>query len=206
MPTGPLRAIVLLTIVLAGSLAARAQGPAPAQGQPAAPGVAPGTSSVRPAAPVQPLPYSHKTHVALGLPCRGCHVNPDQGALMTYPPASACMTCHATVAADRPAIQKLAALESSGTPVPWVRVYRLPDYVYWSHATHIQTDITCEQCHGPVAQRDVLAQETNIVTMLGCVTCHNKRQVFTDCGDCHAPRQKASGRQKLWRAAPRATL
>lgn len=196
MPKGPRRAIVLLTIALAGSLAARAQDPAPTQG-------------VRPVAPVQPLPYSHKTHVALGLQCRGCHVNPDQGALMTYPPAAACMTCHATVAADRPAIQKLAAFESSGTQVPWVRVYRLPDYVYWTHATHIQTDITCEQCHGPVAQRDVLAQETNIVTMLGCVTCHNKRQVFTDCGDCHAPRQQASRRpwrQKPWRAALPATL
>lgn len=196
MPTGPLRAVLLLTVVLAGSLAVRAQDP-------------PRVPAVQPAAPVQPLPYSHKTHMALGLKCRGCHVNPDEGTQMTYPSAASCMTCHATVAADRPSIQKLAAFEASGAQVPWVRVYRLPDYVYWTHATHIQTDVTCEQCHGPVAERDVLAQETNIVSMLGCMTCHNKRQVFTDCGDCHAPRQQASGRPgrlKPGRAALRATM
>ena len=44
---------------------------------------------------------------------------------------------------------------------------------------------------GPRAnqQRDVIAQETNVVTMAGCLACHNKRQVLTDCADCHAPRQ-----------------
>jgi hypothetical protein len=181
MPTVTFRAVVLLTLVLGASLAARAQGSA------AAP------AGRQPAAPVQPLPYSHKTHVALGLQCRNCHVNPEQGELMTYPAAATCMTCHATVAADRPAIQKLASIAAAGNEVPWVRVYKLPDYVYWTHATHIQTKITCEECHGPVAQRDVIAQETNIVTMAGCMACHNKRQVLTDCGDCHAPRQLAAG-------------
>lgn len=191
MPRGTFRAVVLLTLVLAGSLAARAQGSV---------GAPPG----QPVAPVQPLPYSHKTHVALGLQCRNCHVNPEQGPLMTFPAAATCMTCHATVAADRASIQKLAAFATSGTEVPWVRVYKLPDYVYWTHATHIQSNITCEECHGPVARRDVIAQETNIVTMAGCMTCHNKRQVYTDCGDCHAPRQLAStsgGRVRALRAA-----
>jgi hypothetical protein len=199
MPTGTFRALVLLTLVLAGSLAARAQSPA---GAPAA-------APAQPPAPVQPLPYSHKTHVALGLQCRNCHVNPDQDKLMTYPAAATCMTCHATIAADRPTIQKLASIAESGKEVPWVRVYKLPDYVYWTHATHIQSNITCEECHGPVAQRDVIAVETNIVTMAGCMTCHNKRQVFTDCGDCHAPRQLASrtpGRPRPLRAALLATM
>jgi cytochrome c7-like protein len=192
MPTGTLRAVLLLTVVLAASVAARAQGTA-------------GAPPARPAAPVQPLPYSHKTHVALGLQCRNCHVNPEEGKLMTYPAAATCMTCHATVAADRPTIKKLAALATSGAEVPWVRVYKLPDYVYWTHATHIQSSITCEECHGPVAQREVIAQETNIVTMAGCMSCHNKRQVLTDCGDCHAPRQLASGPRGRMRAT-RATL
>jgi hypothetical protein len=176
MPTGVLRAVVLLTLVLAGTIVSAGQD-------------APAPPAPQPAAPVQPLPYSHKTHVALGLQCRGCHVNPDDGKLMTYPATAVCMTCHATVAADRPAIQKLAAFEASGKPIPWVQVYRLPDYVYWTHRTHIESRVTCEECHGPVAERDAIRQETNIVTMAGCLTCHNKRQVLTDCGDCHAPRQ-----------------
>ena len=30
------------------------------------------------AAPAQPLPYSHKKHLALGLRCQQCHTNPSR--------------------------------------------------------------------------------------------------------------------------------
>ena len=176
MRTGVHGIAVGLVLGLLVSLTLRAQSaPVP---QPAAP-----------RAPVQPLPYSHKQHLALGLPCKLCHVNPDAGKLMTYPVTATCMTCHATVATDRPAIQKLATYAAENKPIPWVRVYEVPDYVFWSHGSHLQAAVTCVECHGPVAERDVIAQETNVVTMLGCRTCHDKRQVFTDCGACHEPRQ-----------------
>lgn len=174
------RPAVALLLLLLGSLALRAQ-----VGQ-----VAP-VSPAPSRAPVQPLPYSHKQHVALELACRLCHVNPDAGKLMTYPATAICMTCHATVAANRPAIQKLAAYAADDKPIPWVRVYQVPDYVYWEHGPHLAAAVTCAECHGPVAERDVIAQETNVVTMLGCRTCHDKRQVFTDCASCHEPRQQA---------------
>lgn len=141
--------------------------------------------------PVQPLPYSHKQHLALPaeLECRTCHVNPEAGKLMTYPATGTCMSCHATMAADRPSLQALAAFAASGKPIPWVRVYQLPDYVYWKHATHVQAAISCTECHGAVAERDVIGIETGITSMRGCVTCHDARQVYVDCGDCHEPRQ-----------------
>jgi hypothetical protein len=139
-------------------------------------------------APVQPIPYSHKRHVAMGLQCRGCHVNPEAGKLMTYPATSTCMACHAAVATDRAAIKTLASFAASGRPIPWVRVYQVPDYVFWQHGTHIEAGVKCEECHGPVAERDVIARETDVTTMLGCRRCHDKLQVFTDCKDCHEPR------------------
>jgi hypothetical protein len=176
MTTRPGRIAGALALVLLASIAIRAHGAAAPQGTP-------------PPAPVQPLPYSHKQHVALGLQCRSCHVNPDAGKLMTYPAIAICMGCHQAIAADRPSIQKLAAFAASGKPIPWVRVYQVPDYVYWQHGTHLEAKVECAECHGPVAERDVIALETNVVKMLGCVTCHDKRQVFTDCGACHAPRQ-----------------
>ena len=151
-----------------------------AQGAPPPAGLTP--------APVQPLPYSHRVHVALGLQCRGCHVNPEAGKLMTFPPTALCMSCHATVGADRPTIVRLASFAAEGKPVPWVRVYQVPDYVHWQHGTHVEAGVTCAECHGPVAERDVIGVETNVVRMLGCVTCHDKRQVLGDCGFCHAPR------------------
>ena len=164
---------VLLALLLGASIAVRAQGRA----------------TPAPPAPIQPVPYSHKLHVALGLTCLGCHVNPEAGKLMTYPPAATCMACHQGIAKDRPSIQKLSALAASGEAIPWVRVYKLPDYVYWQHGTHLDAKVSCAECHGAVADRDVIAVETNVVRMLGCVSCHDKRQVFTDCGACHAPRQ-----------------
>ena len=154
----------------------------PAQDPPAAPFAAP-------PAPVQPIAYSHKQHLALGLECRQCHVNPDAGTLMTYPATAICMSCHQAIAADRPAIRKLAAFAASDTPVPWVRLYAVPDYVFWSHGAHLRAGVACAECHGDVAKRDVIFQETDVVTMLGCRRCHDQRQVFTDCGDCHEPRQ-----------------
>jgi Cytochrome c7 and related cytochrome c len=150
----------------------------------------PGAAARRaPPAPVQPLPYSHRQHVEFGLECQECHVNPDPGTLMTYPATAVCMSCHRTIPTGYASLQKLAGLAASGAPIPWVRVYQLPDYVYWDHRTHLAAGLACETCHGPVADRDVLAQETDIVTMRGCQACHEKRQVYTDCGDCHEPRQ-----------------
>jgi hypothetical protein len=174
--SSPGRMVILLVLLPLVSVTGRMQG------TPAPPGLLP-------PAPVQPLPYSHKKHMALGLECRTCHVNPDPGTLMAFPSTAFCMGCHQAIAAERAPIQKLAAIAASGKPVPWARVYRLPDYVFWKHRTHLEAGATCADCHGPVAERDVITQETNVVTMAGCLSCHNKRQVFTDCGDCHTPRQ-----------------
>ena len=133
-------AAILLGCVLFVTVAVRGQsGPPPA--------------SRPPPAPIQPLPYSHELHVSLGAECRGCHVNPDAGKLMTYPPTATCMKCHDRIAADRPSLQALSAFAASGRPIPWVRVYKLEDYVYWQHGTHLAAMISCSYCHGPVEER-----------------------------------------------------
>ena len=93
---------------------------------------------MHPAGPVQPIPYSHKTHLALGLTCDFCHTNPEPGKLMTYPATSICMSCHTSIATDRPAIQKLAAFAQSQQPIPWVRVYTVLPGVNWAHRVHLQ--------------------------------------------------------------------
>jgi hypothetical protein len=77
----------------------------------------------------QPIPYSHKTHLAMGLKCNSCHKNADPGEFMGFPAESFCMSCHQTVKTDSPHIQKLAAAAKENKPLPWVRVYRIPNYV-----------------------------------------------------------------------------
>ena len=153
----------------------------------------PGTAasaSPAPAAPTQPIPDSHKRHLALGLECRQCHVNPDEGEMMTFPATAICMSCHQAIATDRPAIQKLAAFARSGTPIPGVRVSTTCRYAFRSlRRPPGPAKVDCVECHGRVADQDVMQQQTDVVTMLGCRRCHDARQVFTDCGDCHEPRQ-----------------
>ena len=137
------------------------------------------------AGPSQPLPYSHKTHLALGLKCAICHVNPEPGDRMEFPATAKCMSCHTTIAKDKPAIQKLAEFAKSNEPIPWVRVYVVSAGVYWNHRSHLEAGVKCESCHGPVAQMDVMANVTNVTTMAGCVECHKLMKAGTGCGFCH---------------------
>ena len=138
------------------------------------------------AGPVQPLPYSHKKHLALGLRCQQCHTNPDPGAQMAFPVTATCMMCHNTIAKDRPAIGKLAEFAKTSQPIPWVRVYQVTPGVTWSHRKHLQAGMQCVMCHGNVAQLDVMAQTTSVVAMASCIGCHQTHNASTACATCHA--------------------
>jgi hypothetical protein len=104
---------------------------------------------------------------------------------MSFPPTELCMNCHITIAKEKPAIKKLAEFAKSKQRIPWVRVYAVPSFVYWSHRTHLEADLKCETCHGPVGQMDVVAQVTNVTTMAGCVDCHREKEASTGCQTCH---------------------
>lgn len=135
----------------------------------------------------QPIPYSHKTHLALGLKCSSCHKNPDPGELMEYPEEAFCMTCHRAIKTDSPHVQKLAAAAKAKKQIPWVRIYRLPDFVYFSHRVHTEAGAACETCHGPVRERDVITKEV-ANNMRFCVACHKASGARNECGTCHEER------------------
>jgi hypothetical protein len=138
--------------------------------------------------PVQPVPYSHKVHLKLGLQCKDCHKNADPGEVMGLPATSTCMNCHKSIKADSPHVQKIAESDKAGKPLPWVRVYKIPSYVFFSHRAHLETGAACQTCHGPVAERDVLAKEVDI-SMGGCMDCHRRNKASTDCLYCHEQKQ-----------------
>jgi hypothetical protein len=142
---------------------------------------------VRPA-PQQPLPFSHKMHVAAGLKCAGCHPMPDPGDFATLPATATCMACHTAVKKESPHIAKLAEFHRDGKRIPWAPVYRIPDYVWFNHKKHIAVEgVTCQTCHGPVEQRDVLRREKDI-SMAGCMECHRAKGASNDCMLCHEQR------------------
>jgi hypothetical protein len=137
-------------------------------------------------APVQPIPYSHKLHLALGLECTTCHTNPEPGKLMTYPATSTCMSCHASVAKSKPAIQKLAGFAKSQEAVPWVRVYTVLPGVDWTHRKHLEAGMKCETCHGQVAQMEAMSEATSVTAMGVCIRCHAANNAPTVCQTCHS--------------------
>ena len=50
--------------------------------------------------PIQPIPYSHATHVGqLGLDCRYCHTGVERSWYANIPSPSVCMNCHSQVLA-----------------------------------------------------------------------------------------------------------
>jgi len=134
----------------------------------------------------QPIAYSHKQHIALGLQCLDCHSSADVAAAATIPSVRKCMLCHAKIAATKPEIQKLAAFAASKHEVPWQRVYGFPreSMVKFQHQAHIRAKIECATCHGDMTQATT-AERLVKHTMGTCVSCHRQYKASEDCATCH---------------------
>jgi hypothetical protein len=65
----------------------------------------------------------------------------------------------------------------SGQPIPWVRVNRLPDFVYFDHSIHVAKGVGCESCHGRV-DRMAAVQQAKPLTMGWCLNCHRHPEEF----------------------------
>lgn len=136
--------------------------------------------------PKQPIPFSHKLHAGAprNIPCLYCHSSAERSRHAGVPTMNVCMNCHTVVRTDRPAIQQLTALWQAEKPVPWVRVHRLPDYVYFSHRWHVAKGIACQQCHGPVETMDEVRQVQSL-KMGWCIQCHRQNNASQECNVCH---------------------
>lgn len=140
-----------------------------------------------PPTPVQPLAFSHKVHAADGIACRSCHQIKEPGWEAGLPTIERCVSCHNKNRRNTPVVQKLAEYQKQAEEIPWARVYKLETWVDFSHKEHLATGkATCETCHGPVRDRDVLSLEKDI-SMVGCVYCHNDTDAPKNCSYCHLP-------------------
>jgi len=142
--------------------------------------------SVRAFAPSEPIAYSHKQHIALGLRCLDCHSSADTSAYATLQSVRKCMLCHAKIAASKPEIVKLSAFAKSGREIPWQRVYGFSPaaLVKFQHAPHVRVGIDCATCHGDMTQATTaeLLVKHNMGT---CVSCHRRYKASEDCAACH---------------------
>ena len=120
-----------------------------------------------------PPVFSHKLHAPLKLACSTCHKTADKNERAGFPVRSDCMVCHASFKTEKIA-----------SSFPSQRVYKVADYVIFSHARHRAAEIECSTCHGSVTARDVMRVE-HPTTMKACVDCHKSRNATTNCAACH---------------------
>ena len=102
-------------------------------------------------APTQPVAFSHALHSGqLEIDCRYCHTFVDRSAHSNVPTTQVCMTCHSMVRKNDPILAPVRDSYESGEPIPWVRIHKTPDYVYFNHSVHVNRGISCMECHGSV--------------------------------------------------------
>ena len=121
---------------------------------------------------MQPVPYSHRLHAGeLGLDCRYCHTGVEESALAGLPTAPTCMNCHNAVKPQSTLLAAVREAADSGEALPWVRVHRLPDHVFFNHAAHVVRGVACDTCHGRVDTMETVRHE-QALSMAFCVDCH----------------------------------
>ena len=142
--------------------------------------------------PVQPILFSHVIHAgSYRLDCQYCHTGAWRSSSAGLPSVERCMGCHKIVAAQgNEQVQKLHAYWDKQQPIPWVRIFKIPEHAQFPHKNHIAAGLQCQTCHGRIEAMEQVHAKTgqNIVndlanlsgmsipptklTMGWCVECH----------------------------------
>jgi mono/diheme cytochrome c family protein len=162
-------------------------------------------------APVQPIFFSHLIHAgSFQIPCQHCHADARRSDYAGLPSVERCMGCHKIIGAqDNPEIRKIHDYWERRAPIPWVRVFKVPEFTVFPHNAHVRAGVTCQTCHGPIERMRVVGATTgpnlvndllNVVgirpaapplTMGWCVECHRQQNAAKglraplDCMACH---------------------
>ncbi len=143
--------------------------------------------------PEQPIKFSHKIHAGNNeIACQYCHNGVEKSKHSGIPAINICMNCHKGIqegpTTGKTEIAKIYAAIgydpstgkydlSKASPIRWIKVYNLPDHVYFSHQQHVVIGkLECETCHGNVKEMDIIEQK-NPLTMKWCVNCHKTTEV-----------------------------
>jgi mono/diheme cytochrome c family protein len=161
-------------------------------------------------APRQPIFFNHVVHAtSFGIACQHCHADARRSDYAGLPSVDRCLGCHKIIGAqDNPEIQKIHAYAQRREPIPWVRVFRVPEFTYFPHKPHVRAGVACQTCHGAVERMRVVGAQTgptlanDLMRLVGlrppppplsmgwCVDCHRAENVKgaqapLDCISCH---------------------
>lgn len=137
----------------------------------------------------QPVAYNHKVHIEnAGLHCTDCHIHAEDKASASIPSLDVCGNCHSAEPVSKsPEELKVLKYVAERKEIPWVRIYRVPDHVYFSHRRHVSRGkLECSVCHGNMNEQTMPVSGPFLaVTMENCMNCHKQHKVTNDCIACH---------------------
>jgi hypothetical protein len=114
-------------------------------------------------------PFSHQRHAGVNLACTFCHKGATTAERAGFPAWKTCRTCH---------------VEKAEQTIPSQRVFRLPDFVFFSHGRHTAAKVECAACHGDVKAQAKL-ESRGSTKMAACVDCHKEQKATVNCNACH---------------------
>lgn len=137
-------------------------------------------------APDQPIKFSHLIHSGENnIDCRYCHFTVDYSSTANIPSNNVCLNCHNVVRTGSRSgsfeINKIHRAVTTGEPVEWIRIHKLPDHTKFNHAIHTNAGkLDCTECHGEVNTMHIVRQVEDL-SMGWCLTCHRENHVdFTN--------------------------
>jgi hypothetical protein len=134
---------------------------------------------------LQPMAFSHAWHAGeLKVDCLYCHRSATASRTAGIPSMQLCMSCHRNLSHETAETKKLLAHWENRDPVPWVRLQRLPDFVYFTHEMHLRSGLQCANCHGQVEQMPYTPRAASY-EMGWCLSCHQAKDASKDCWTCH---------------------
>src|SRR5215470_13431322 len=164
-----------------------------------------------PRAPRQPILFNHVIHAgSFQIPCQYCHADARRSEYAGLPSVERCLGCHKIIGvADNPEIGKIHEYARRGAPIPWVRIFKVPEFTQFPHKPHVRAEVACQTCHGPIERMPVVGGDTGPAvlddltrlvglkpaqrpfTMGWCVECHRQENASRgmhaplDCIACH---------------------
>lgn len=135
----------------------------------------------------QPLAFNHRVHVQeAGFDCTDCHAYARSGVRATIPTLEVCAGCHEEASSGSADEARLLGYVRAGTPIPWRKVFTVPEHVYFSHRRHTAAaGLECDVCHGDVAAREEPFSRPRAPSMDSCMECHRRSGASNDCIWCH---------------------
>lgn len=140
---------------------------------------------------VQPIAFNHSLHISSGIECVYCHKYVETMPRATIPNIEVCGDCHDP---EEPLTEPVSAEEKKlgnyikeQEKIPWIKIYVVPDFVYFSHRRHVTIGKQdCILCHGDMTKRiKPLSKQLIKIKMDTCINCHKKAEVPYKCTTCH---------------------